>query len=220
MAGKTNTKRPSPKWNGNFLEAFKDLAGSVGESFTDDLIKGGAKDIADDFGELLGVKSIHASGTLSSGEQLDVTALEANFRAEKKSKENPQGAPEKQAVRRTPENFVFLQKEKDLENEVEALLAEIKREVKRFEEATENLEVEVAKITVEETPPNPGIYHVNFFEWLLGILKTLKVKVESANLWLSAVQSRKAKKGYWSSFKKHGTSFGMSSERVVSTQTG
>jgi hypothetical protein len=44
--------------------------------------------------------------------------------------------------------------------------------------------------------------------------------VEDSGAWLSAMSGKKGKKTYWSEFKKHGTSFGMSNERSVATQTG
>jgi hypothetical protein len=37
---------------------------------------------------------------------------------------------------------------------------------------------------------------------------------------MQALAGKKAKKGYWDSAKKHGTSFTLSSDRVVSQQVG
>lgn len=217
-AGNASQKRPINQWNnGNPLEAFKDLASDFRRGLTDDLLKGTARDLFSETEELFGLKpQKKLSGTLNPEEVLDLKALEVTQEEiDIKYREGP-----KPAFRQPAENFLFLQKERGIQQEIEALLLEIKREVKRFDEATRNLEKETAKIVVEEIPPSPGIYHINFFEWLLGLLKNIRQKVEDANVWLSVLQSKKAKKGYWSQFKKHGTSFGLSGERVVATQTG
>src|SRR3989344_5698474 len=72
----------------------------------------------------------------------------------------------------------------------------------------------------EQQIVNPGKYHVSFFEWVLLLVRQARMKVEDSSAWLGAFKSKKAKKQYWSMFKKHGTTFGLSNERVVSTQTG
>lgn len=224
MAGKQGPKsqrQPAKPWdNGNPVEAFKDLASDLRRGLTNDLLKGTANDLLSETAELLGLKPHKKiSGTLTPDEILDLTVLEAQQRQESRDTEERIARPET-VWRPMAENFVFLQKEKAIEQEIEAILAEIKREIKRLDEATRNLETETTKIVVEEVPPNPGIYHVNFFEWLLGTLRDIRQKIEDAGTWLTALQSKKAKRGYWVMFKKHGTNFGLSSERVVATQTG
>ena len=80
--------------------------------------------------------------------------------------------------------------------------------------------MEFKEVTMETVPAKPGVYHVNFFEWLFSLIKGIREKIEDSCVWLRAFQSKKSKRGYWAMFKKHGTSFGLSSERVVATQTG
>ncbi|HLD02068.1 MAG TPA: DUF5660 family protein, partial [Patescibacteria group bacterium] len=60
----------------------------------------------------------------------------------------------------------------------------------------------------------------NFFEWMLSVIRIARMKVEDSGAWMAALSSKKKGKGYWQMFKKHGTTFGMSHERNVSTQTG
>jgi len=56
---------------------------------------------------------------------------------------------------------------------------------------------------------------------MIGIVKNLRQKVEEGRTWLAAFSQRKIKKmGYWKMYKKHGTTFGLSHERTVATQTG
>lgn len=215
-----NQKKSAKPWGKvNPLESFKDIISDVGDSLTNDLLKGSADDIVKEGKALFGVKSQRKiSGTLSPNETLDLNELRVE--EEEIDFEEPKMVLEKPLFRPQPENFIFHQKERELEHEIEAILTEIKKEIKRFDEATRNLERETASIIVEEVPPNPGVYHINFYEWLLGLLKNIRKNVESAGAWLSAVQSKKIKKGYWARFKKQGTSFSLNSERTVATQTG
>jgi len=82
------------------------------------------------------------------------------------------------------------------------------------------LEVEFKAVVVEQRPVAIGKYHVNFFEWMLSVVRAARIKVEESGSWLSAMSGKKAKKDYWGMSKKHGTSFSLSGERVVSQQTG
>ena len=81
------------------------------------------------------------------------------------------------------------------------------------------LSTEIHK-AVAEVPVDPGIYHVNFYEKLKAVLKTLREQIDDSRSWLTLHQSRKKKMGYWGMFKKHGTTFGLSNERSIATSAG
>lgn len=105
--------------------------------------------------------------------------------------------------------------EVNLKQQVEAVRAELKMlasSVKAF-----NQEIQKA---VAEQPVQPGIYHLNFMERLRSIIKILREQIEDSRTWLALSANRKKQKGYWGMFKKHGTSFGLSSERSIATQAG
>lgn len=96
--------------------------------------------------------------------------------------------------------------------EVRAQLVGLAATIKKF-----NREVERA---VEDIPTRPGVYHLNFLERLRGVIMILRQQIEDSSNWLVLWSHRKQKKQYWGMYKKHGTSFGLSSERNVSTQAG
>ncbi len=96
--------------------------------------------------------------------------------------------------------------------EVRAQLVGLAATIKKF-----NREVERA---VEDIPARPGVYHLNFLERLRGVIMILRQQIEDSSSWLALWSQRKQKKQYWGLYKKHGTSFGLSSERGVSTQAG
>lgn len=103
---------------------------------------------------------------------------------------------------------------------IQTKVEEILIEIKKIASAQKELEVELGEVTIEQRIVSPGKYHLNFLEWLLSVIRLARTKIEDSSAWLSAFQSKKTKKQYWAMFKKHGTTFGLSNERVVATQTG
>ena len=120
------------------------------------------------------------------------------------------------------ELFSFAERRETLETteQIKKLVVMIKEEVKKIEAQNKMMITETARITVEQMPDKPGIYHVRFFEWLLNLLVDIRKKVTESASWLSIAQGKKAKKGYWGMAKKKGTSFTLSGERTASTQSG
>lgn len=107
-------------------------------------------------------------------------------------------------------------------HEVSQKVNDIMIELRKLISSSKVLQMEFAEVAVEQRPANVGQYHINFFEWMLSVIKIARQKVEDSGAWLSTIQSKggKKKNGYWGMFKKHGTSFGMSNERSVATQVG
>lgn len=104
--------------------------------------------------------------------------------------------------------------------ELESKLQEIVIELKRLASSSKVLQAEFKEVTVDQRITKPGKYHVNFFEWVLTVVRAARMRVEDSGAWLSAMKSKKKNKGYWEQFKKKGTSFALSNERNVATQTG
>lgn len=103
---------------------------------------------------------------------------------------------------------------------IQVQIQEIIIELKKLTSASNELKIEFKDATTAQLPVNAGKYHVSFFEWLLASIRTARMRVEESANWLSMFTSKKKKRQYWNMFKKHGTTFGLSNERVVSTQTG
>jgi Domain of unknown function (DUF5660) len=97
---------------------------------------------------------------------------------------------------------------------------QIKKELNKLIESSNDLKVEFASITVEQTTTTVGQYHLNFLEWMLTVIRSARQKVEDSQSWVNAIKGKGAKKSYWGMFKKHGTTFGLSGERAVATQVG
>lgn len=106
--------------------------------------------------------------------------------------------------------------------ELRQRLTEIQTELKKITESSKELEVSFRDVTKEtlNVTVEPGKYHVNFFEWVLATIQNARVRIESAATWINAISAKKSRKDYWSLSKKHGTSYSLSSERVVAQQVG
>jgi len=105
-------------------------------------------------------------------------------------------------------------------SEISGKIQELMAELKKLAQSTKELQREFGHVTVESAPAKPGTYHLNFFEWMIIMLKQARQKVEDSNSWLSTVSGKSKKLGYWGSAKKFGTSFTQNNERNVATSTG
>lgn len=99
-------------------------------------------------------------------------------------------------------------------------IQQIKAELSKLVASSHELKLKFADVGVDMATPTVGQYHLNFFEWMLAVIRSAREKVEDSGAWLGTVKGKGAKKGYWGMFKKHGTTFGMSGERSVATQVG
>lgn len=104
-----------------------------------------------------------------------------------------------------------------IQNQVQQIVIELQRLV---DSSSDIIKAEFGDITMTQAPAEVGNYHVNFFEWMLNVIQNARMKVEDSGAWLATMQGKKGKRNYWSMFKKHGTSFAMSNERQVATQSG
>ena len=73
---------------------------------------------------------------------------------------------------------------------------------------------------VHENVADVGIYHLGFFERLQSMLIVLRKNIQESGSWLDMTFAKKRAKGYWNKAKKAGTTFTLSHERRMATQTG
>lgn len=106
-----------------------------------------------------------------------------------------------------------------IEMETRKQLEAIRAELKALISSLKNLHQEVQTAVAQEAV-QPGVYHINFYEQLRTFIKVLRQQIEDSRTWLAAFSSRKKKMGYWGMYKKHGTTFGLSSERSLATSAG
>lgn len=210
MFGKKQKQQKKQTAAQNQIEALKDLGLSTASSLVNDLGKGTVSGLWEQLLNTGGYEKQDQSGDLSEGEELNLK----EFGKEPRLDIEP-GIDYRREI--------IHQREKEVSRgnqELEVKIQEIVIELKQLMNVSQEIQVQFKDIVSQPEIVNPGKYHVSFFEWVLHLIRAARLKVEDSSAWLAASQSKKAKKGYWGMFKKHGTSFGLSNERVVATQTG
>lgn len=179
------------------LEQLRDLGGGTVKTTANDLVGGVASGFINEF---LGPKR----ADLKPGETVTLPQETVPTRPVTEVKK--------------PEVIIFTAQEANLAQEVEAFRAELKKTAEELHELNTSV-VEVEK-AVAQTPARVGKYHLAFFARLRAILRLFRQQVNESRMWLEESFNKKRKRQFWSMFKKHGTSFGLSSERAVSQQAG
>jgi hypothetical protein len=200
--------------NDDSFESVDSLGKGLANSFKNDVVKGFSHDFWEQLLAAKGETREGASGDLREGEEISFKREE--FRREaKKNAQIEAGIDYRRDI---------IHAEKRIGNENSQRLSirveEIIIELKNLSKSSKALETEFRGITTIAMPKTPGKYHQNFFEWMLSVVRTARIRVESAEQWLKAIGGKGKKKDYWGLYKKHGTSFGLSGERTVAQQTG
>lgn len=203
----------------NPVESWKDIPSGIAQSLVNDVGKAGVGDL---WNQLLGAggyekqPSSQQTGELQEGEELSLAAIS------RKQEVRPQKSLDIEPGIDYRRDLLYGEKRITQENTqvIQVKIQEIVIELKRLTASSKILQAEFKEITVEQRVEKPGKYHLSFFEWMLVVVRQARLKVEDAGAWLSATYAKKAKRNYWAMFKKHGTTFGLSGERVVATQTG
>lgn len=202
-----NNKKKHPSVSGPFFEQIREGGSSTTKPSKKDLVgkvTETAVGIAE--GTLTQLLGIPKTGELKEGQVLE-------FSKEKKRKELL--SPYFEIHRKEALLFV---REQEITQEVEAARAELKQAIKELEKLGQD--VAAVEKTVEKMPVKPGIYHLSFFERLRQIIRFFRERIEESRTWLGMMASKKRQKRYWALYKKHGTKFGLSAERVIATQAG
>lgn len=131
------------------------------------------------------------------------------------------GETKKQAPKQRQEfsifNYQHYYEKEIVRKEMKQLSEQITKEIEMIKKADASLLQEVKDIqnmSLDSLPEKPGIYHIRFFEIILGILKTLRAKIGESRTWLQAMVSKKKKRGslFAVRSKKAGTQYSMSQE--------
>lgn len=141
---------------------------------------------------------------------------EALFQKEEDFRERYRRQLEQTRIVQKQEQILFTRREKEAQQQVKAL----QEEIKQLAKATGDLAKEV-EITAMQEAPLAGTYHVNFFERLRGLLKSLRSQIQESSYWLASWNKKAQKRNfYWGQFKKSGSKFMLSADRYMSTQAG
>lgn len=211
---KTKTKKERFVEQDTF-ETVKSVPGAIAQSFTSDFAKESVNSIWDQM--LGGRKQKNETlngGDLLEGQELNLAQL-AEKRSEKKVWNVEPGIDYRREILHAGERT-----ERERNQTVTQKIQEILFELRVLISKSQELQITYKQIVVEQIPAKIGTYHENFFSWLLNFVKHARMRIEDATSWLAMFKSKKKQKQYWNMFKKHGTTFGLSNERVLASQTG
>lgn len=198
-------KKPAHRQTIDSIEAIKDVPGEIKKSLVDETVSGL-------WTQLLGIedpqKKSAKSGDLRPGEELQLQKREKTQRIE------PAIDYARELIQ--AEKFIASKNKNEIKGQVQEILIELRK----ISKSSKELEVEFKDVAFESMPVNPGKFHLNFFEWVLSQIRRARMRIEDSAHWAKTIKGKKSQKQYWNLFKKHGTSFGLSGERVVATQTG
>jgi hypothetical protein len=101
--------------------------------------------------------------------------------------------------------------------ELDQKIQQIMVELKRLVDSSQAISSDYLQLAMDQKPVAAGTYHLNFFDFMLSVIRSARQKVEDSGAWL---QVSKKKNGYQQKAQSMGTKFTLSHERNVATQSG
>ncbi len=104
--------------------------------------------------------------------------------------------------------------------EIQALIEQVKQEVKMIKHSNESLMSEVQdveKLTLSSAREKGGTYDIAFLEVILSLLRTIRLKISESGTWMQAMVSKRKKRGsaFAARTKEKGTQYSLSQELQV-----
>lgn len=190
---------------------LKNLAKGFGDNLWKDLLVGSAKTAPEQL--VFGGEDLHEGQAVALSKKHDAQPAKQN-------EVKPQVTMEHMNYFRTTVENADRAGETKVEVEIKQQVDQIRMEIKRLIATSKVVEMTVKDATADVAPVKPGKYHINFFEFVLNVIRDATRKLEDSVSYGALFTSKKQQSKYWNSYKKHGTSFGLSGERSTATQTG
>jgi len=172
------------------------------------------QDISSIWEQMLGFGAFQLKGEMTAGQEIDFTAKKEQKPA--KAERRAEAGIDYISEILHGERRISRNEQMELNQRIDQLI----QELHKLATSSKTLETQFREVVVEQRPASAGKYHVNFFEWMLSVVRAARITVEESGSWLGAMAGKKSKKDYWGMAKKHGTSFSLSGERNVATQVG
>lgn len=189
-------------------DQLSELGRGIVKSTWDDLLKASG-----------GTFSEQLWGSAESGNLQEGQAISLKKKAQEKKEEKTITTSEHMEYFRSVNNADRIP-ETRMESEMRNSVDQIRMEIKKLIQTSKIVEKTVKDATADKAPVKPGKYHISFFEFVLSVVRDATRKLEDSASYGAIFTSKKQQSKYWSSYKKQGTTFGLSGERTVATQTG
>ncbi len=213
LLGNTTAQKPKIKAKQPQEQNQIEVLRSTPQALGGELKKASTDSIQDMWRQILSPQDLLKSqmGELRPNQELNLRELEGRKKAEKQ--------PARGAIDYTREILSVGENKIQRENhEVKQQVEQIVIELKRLSSSAKAIETQIA-VATGHVGSNPGRYHVNFFEWLLTVVKDARRKVEDAGAWLNATNSKSKKKQQVGKVRSSMNLF-LSGERTAQNQTG
>ncbi len=208
---KNKQKKYQPNRNVNLVESFREQGSAA--------TKGVAKNA---FDQLFGTNNVSNEGTVNNKQTLqNPNSQPFNFVEFLRNRENKIRQQERSLAQQQRRTEKVLFDRKAEENKREILF--IKEEIKKIIKTTQGISAELIAVeqSVMTTTVAAGVYEATFFDRLRKIIILARKRLEESKHWLEMFNNRnKQKSHYWGQVKKSGTTYMLSGERAVVTQTG
>lgn len=205
-------KQPLPRTD-NLLESLRDIGNTGFSSVKKDLLEGIPQDV---FSQLFGgteKSQRKVQGDIKPGQSLEIETM---LREEREENKVLRLRLTREQEMRGEDQTLVEQKTQTLKLELSALT----QEVQNLAKTTQSLARET-QIAAMQTPANPGIYHINFFERLRSFIASFRKKIENASLWLQSHNQRAAKRRtFWGQVAKAGSKRLLSPEDYLQRSAG
>lgn len=199
-------KKSQSAWSDSFIENLKGIGGGIADSAINDFGKGVASGVGKGF-----IDPFFGGGR--GGEALD---REWNpTEVDRKERYRPKQTYEEKYRQ---EITLFREQDREVVRQIEMIRGDLQKLMSELGEF--GSQVQEAQKAVATEVVSPGKYHVSFFERLRRIISLFRKQIAESRTWLTMSQGKKKQRGYWKMYKKHGTTFGLSQERVLATQAG
>lgn len=218
IASPKKRARPKQYSSDNLIEALRSIPVGLAKSAVNSVKDTVGLDKLETYLGFSEGKENKISGDLAEGQELNLKDIQNEKEEKKKFLEKAPGIDYGDEILNR-EKRVSSRKFSETQSKIDQILLELKKILA----TTKELQVKFKDVAVEKVTVTPGKYHESFFEWMLSVVRSARAKVENSSAWLNAALGKHAKRGnYWTNADERvgGTSFSLSSERVVSTQVG
>lgn len=206
MASDTKSNKKKAIRTDSFLETLRELGSGVASAAAKDMVGGVAQEAVNQIFK-------RKSGDLKPNQALNIAEIQ---QAREQKEKQYRGFRQDFLDIRRQEKLVWSRQDQETKLQIKAILEELKK----VSEVTQNLAKEV-KVAAVQTPVEPGVYHLNFFERLRQAILLFRERIEESATWLTAFNQKAKKRNYyWAQVRKSGTKFMLSQERYMSTQAG
>ena len=202
--------KPQTMANASIVGNMSDISNDVLSDLWNNLVGGTVKTMSE---QILGASPASRAAELYPGKIIDLQQ-----KRQERAASVPRSEGHMEYFRSIQSADVLPKRQEDAS--IDRRVEEFRIEIKQLMKTSKQLETTFKSVQVEQRIVKAGRYHENLFDFIKALLRSARIRMEEGLSWSSMTKSKKQQKQYWSMFKKHGTTFGLSNERTVATQTG